>query len=91
MVQPVIYQITKVNIPLLSRFFILNDISELIKGNMRLLISNLLEAARMLIAKDWENAQIPSKNEWIIKIPGIMLMNKLTAMCRIQNGQPKAV
>lgn len=47
-----------------------------------ILVSNLLIAAKILIAEKWRSEEVLSLYEWQHKSQHVLLMNKLTAICR---------
>lgn len=53
-------------------------------------MSNLLEAAKLLIAKYWKSRLVPNIQEWRVKCQYLCLMNKLTAVKLVKNGNKDA-
>lgn len=57
----------------------------------KMLIVNVLVAAKMLIAAVWKSLQIPTKNDWLTKLRHIMLMNKLSTISAYRQGVEPAL
>lgn len=66
---------------------ILNSMQSTWEKNEAKLLSYCLAAARMLIAENWESAFIPSKTDQLQTIHHILLMKKLSAICKFHASQ----
>lgn len=54
------------------------------------LLNNLLVVVKLLIAQYWKSKLVTSIKEWRIKCQYLLLMNKLTAIKRMNNGSENA-
>lgn len=50
------------------------------------LLSNLLIAAKLLVAQKWKSLVVPTIYEWQSKCQHLLLMNKLTTIAKARNG-----
>lgn len=55
------------------------------------LLANMLAAANLLIAQRWKTGEVPSLDEWLLKVCHLCLLNKLSAACRYRMGSAHAL
>lgn len=56
------------------------------------LLNNMLVAAKILVARNWQSQTIRATlHEWRVKCHNLLLMNKITAIKRIKNGSDLAM
>lgn len=71
-------KITDIHLPFDPKVFLLRDFSQCFGiFEYNIFIDNAIVTAKLLVAGGWKSLQIPLKNDWLMKMCYILLMNKL--------------
>lgn len=66
--------------------FFLFDFSNMGSCKCKQLVTHMLTAVSLLIAQRWKSEELPNIGERLAKVQYLCLLNKLSAMCKLQTG-----